>query len=139
MLTFCVEWNEIAIRICRGAQCSYHKPSGYCQYLRYNPQNFLGKKRRICWSGRPKILADCTPGQKYKRLKIKGWKMQLCLNPHVIAKNGQKNSIFFSCLILRCQLDFQWLLHFLPPFVLVLVYFLADPLLHHFLPQMKKP
>ena len=56
------------------------------------PKIFLGRNMRICWSGRPKILADYTSGQKYKRLKKKGEKWQLCFNPQIIAKNSQKIS-----------------------------------------------
>ena len=64
-------------------------PSDYRQYLRYDPKMFLVRNMRICWSGRPKILADCTSGRKYKRLEKKGWKWQLCLDSQVIAKKIQ--------------------------------------------------
>ena len=71
-------------------------PSDYCQYLRYDPQNFFGKKHAylLIW-----------PTQNFGRLhfrpkiqaleKKKGKKWQLCFTPWIIAKNDQKNSKFF--------------------------------------------
>ena len=50
---------------------------------------------RICWCGRSKILADCTSSQKYKRLKKKGEKWNLCFDPQIIAGNGQNISKTF--------------------------------------------
>ena len=68
-------------------------PPDYCQYLRYDPQNFFGKKHAylLIW-----------PTQNFGRLhfrpkvqaleKKKGEKWQLCFNPQIIAKNSQKIS-----------------------------------------------
>ena len=72
----CVDWNEIAIMICRGGETQGFPPP-WTPRIIVNiwdtiPKFFLGRNMRICWSGRPKILADFTSGRKYKRLKKKG-------------------------------------------------------------------
>ena len=94
----CVEWNEIAIRICRGE--TRGSPPPWTPQIIVNiwdttPKFFLRRNMRICWSDRPGILADYTSGRKYKRLEKKGEKWQLYFTSHIIAKNGQNISKIF--------------------------------------------
>ena len=99
--TLCVEWNKIAIRICMGGKPGVPPP--WTPQIIVNiwdtiPKIFWGRNMSICWSGWPKILADYTSGRKYKRLKKKGEKWQLCFGPQIIAGNGQKISKHFWCM-----------------------------------------
>ena len=80
--TFCVEWNEIAIKICRGNPGSPPiDPSDYCQYLRYDSQNFFGKKHTylLIWPTRNFGQLHFRP--KVQALEKKKWKMTIVFYP----------------------------------------------------------
>ena len=114
---------------------------------------FLGNLECICWSGRPKFLADLHSGQNYKRLKKKLLKMMSFVLPHMnrseMAESSHKqnfgaflikivaiNSYFTKKIENNAKkwffLKFQW---FFPFFGVILIKLWCL----FFLPQMNRP
>ena len=90
----CADLNENGIGICRGEKNPVPPP-----WTPYNFANislrcmkiFLSNLECICWSGRPKFLADLHSGQNYKRLKKKVAKNDgFCSTPYDSADNSRK-------------------------------------------------
>ena len=82
--TSCADLNEIGI--CRGGETA---PPPWTPYDFANislrcMKIFLSNLECICWSGRPKLLADLHSGQNYNRLKKKLLKMMGFVLPHMI-------------------------------------------------------
>ena len=98
--SLCVEWNEIAIRIFNGNPGSLPlwTPQIIVNIWDTIPQIFWWRNMRICWSGRPQILADTLPTESTSAWK-KGWKMTIMFWPSDYCRKWPKNfkTIFGAC------------------------------------------
>ena len=102
----CADLNEIGIGICRGGKNPGFPPPPWTPYdfAKISPRCmkiFLDNLECICWSGRPKFLANLHSGQNYKRLKKKLLKMMGFVLPHMIRPiMAGKSWIKFFCVFL---------------------------------------
>ena len=100
----CVEWNEIAIRICRGGKTRVSPPHGPLRLLsifEIRPPKFFWEETCVFADlADPKFWPITLPAESTSAWKKKGEKWQLCFNPQIIAKNGQKISKKFLVRVL---------------------------------------